>query len=481
MRGSIKGVTRTVVPVILLAVAAIGALQLYQAAARERQYRALLAKGDSALQADHTFAAIEAYSGAIALRPDAMLAHLRRGETYQRRGELDAAARDLQDAAALDPAATRPLEELGDVRYQQHLFPRAADLYRQCLRLDDRAPHVSYKLALACFQDGDIESALTALTDTMRLNESMADAYYLQGLCYQQQNRLPLARRSLEKAVALAPRVILAREELADLYRALGRRADELEQLEALAGIDPGHFERQIAVAFAHTRWFADPQEPETDRAGHADQAVLTLRRALERTPDQPLLYAALGRVWLRVADASNDPAALDKALEALEQTGDAGTAASDTLTLYGQALLRTGRVEMAERVLQQATERYPIDPHAFLAYADAAERQNHTEAARHALIQYDDLTGDEDDSSNRAVRIAQLSLRVSDFKEAVDWSLRALADRPTDGPILALLAEAQLGAGDQEAADATITRGLEVDPTNASLLSLSKRIAAAR
>ena len=73
-------VTRTVVLVILLVVAAMGALQLYQSAARERQYRMLLARGDSALQAEQTFAAIEAYSGAIALRPDAMLAHLRRGE-----------------------------------------------------------------------------------------------------------------------------------------------------------------------------------------------------------------------------------------------------------------------------------------------------------------------------------------------------------------------------------------------------------------
>ena len=473
--------TRTLVPVVLLAVAAVGALQLYQAAARERQYRALMARGDAALQANQTFAAIEAYSGAIALRSDAMLAHLRRGETYRRRGELDAAARDLEDAAALDPAATRPLDELGDVRYQQHLFLRAADLYRQCLRLDDRAPHVSYKLALACFQDGNVDGALSALTDALRLTDSMADAYYLQGLCYQQQNRLPLARRSLEKSVALAPGVIPAREELADLYRALGRRADELEQLEALAGLDPGHVERQVAVSFAHARWFADQQQTDTERERHADQAVLALQRALERTPGQPLLYAALGRIWLQIAEASNDGAALDRALEALEQSGDANTATSDTLTLYGQALLRSGRAETAERILRQATERYPIEAHAFLVYADAAERQNHTEAARHALIQYVDLTGDEDDSSNRALRIAQLSLRVSDFKEAVDWLLRALADRPADGPILALLAEAQIGTGDERSAAATIAHGLEVDPSNPSLLALSRRIATAR
>ena len=123
----------------LLALAAVGAAVAYQAAARERDYRDLLARGDAALRDDQTFGAIEAYSGAIALRPDSMLAHLRRGETYQRRGELEAAARDFRAAAALDPTATRPLEALGDVLYQLQRFDRAAEAYERCLRLDDRS------------------------------------------------------------------------------------------------------------------------------------------------------------------------------------------------------------------------------------------------------------------------------------------------------------------------------------------------------
>ena len=89
--------------------------------ARQRDYRNALSRGDTALRDDQTFAAIEAYSGAIALRGDSMLAYLRRGETYQRRGDrgdLDAAARDFRKAASLDPSATHPLEALGDVLYQ---------------------------------------------------------------------------------------------------------------------------------------------------------------------------------------------------------------------------------------------------------------------------------------------------------------------------------------------------------------------------
>ena len=100
---------------VLLAAAAVVVALAYTAAARDRSYRAYLSQGAAALADDQTFGAIEAYSGAIALQPDSMLAHLRRGEAYQRRNELEAATNDFRRAADLDPSATHPLEALGDV------------------------------------------------------------------------------------------------------------------------------------------------------------------------------------------------------------------------------------------------------------------------------------------------------------------------------------------------------------------------------
>ena len=98
--------------ILFLALIGVAGAIAYQAAAREQQYRVLLSRGDLALRDGQIFGAIEAFSGAIALRPESMLAHLRRGETYRQRGDLDAAARDFRKAVALDPSATRPLEAL---------------------------------------------------------------------------------------------------------------------------------------------------------------------------------------------------------------------------------------------------------------------------------------------------------------------------------------------------------------------------------
>src|SRR5215475_8030122 len=204
---------------------------------RDRDYRALLSHGDDALRNDLTFPAVEAYSGAVALRPAAMLPHLRRGEAYQRRGDLEAAVRDFRDAAALDSAATRPREELGDALYQLQRYEAAGEAYQSALALDDRLTRVEYKLAIAHFRAGDFKRALTLLTQLTRGAEATAEMHYLLGLVLKETGRTADAQRSLENAIGMSPGFIAAREELADLYSKERRRTDALEQLQVLAGL----------------------------------------------------------------------------------------------------------------------------------------------------------------------------------------------------------------------------------------------------
>ena len=400
---------------LLLAGAAVVAALAYQAAARDRSYRALLDEGAAALADDQTFGAIEAYSGAIAWRPDSMLAHLRRGEAYQRRNELEAATKDFRRAAELDPSATRPLEALGDVLYQRGRYQRSAEMYERRLAVDSVAPRVSLKLAVARYRAGQIDRALAAARESVRLDESLADAHYLIGICLRDKEQPAEAVAALERAAAIAPALVPAREELAELYAALGRRGDELEQLQLIAVLDRARPERQVALGLAQAR------------AGQEELAVLTLGHALDRTPGHPLIYRALGEVWLRQAVSRGDSVALGKALEALESASATDDATSTTLAAYGRALLMDNQIEAAERVLLQATRRYPVDPTALATYAAVAERLDHAAAARTALIDYGALVSDEADFGARAASIARLSLRLADRATAAAWIARGL------------------------------------------------------
>jgi len=448
---------------ITLLVLTAGGVYGYMVSRRERTYAIYVNQGEAALAADNPAAAIEAFSGAIALKPDAMLGHLKRGEAYQRRQELDAAERDLLRAAELDPTATMPQEDLGDVAVARKRFAAAADRYRAYVRIDDRAPRVLYKLAYAEYNAGQPAAAIEPLQKALSMSDRLAEGYYLLGLCQRALSRNDPARAAFERALSIQPTLFRAREELADLYSAQGKTEKRLDQLEALAALDPGPA-RAIALGLAYAR------------AGQTDRAVLTLARASERYSDQQATYIALGRVWLQIAQDHDDRVALSKAMGALESALSSDS--TEALTLFGRALILANDPQSAERMLQDATRRRPVDPAAYVALADAAERIGHYDIARNALADHlaVDVELDEHRIAAEDTRLATLSLRLNDFASAARYFL-ASADAVEDATTLTRAAEAQWRAGAADAARATLQRALDRDPHSAVAIALKQRL----
>ncbi len=468
---------RALAGLVLLAVALAGVYGFVMTR-RERTYRLLIQQGEAALARDDTSAAADAFSGAIAVKPGSMLGYLKRGEVYRRRNEYDAALRDLRHASALDPLAPRPLELRGDVQYAMGRLERtdvalaverlrhAAVLYQSYVRLDDRSPQVLYKLALAEQGAGQPAPAVDALRKAVALDDSFAEAHYLLGVCLRDLNRLPEALAAFDRARALAPAMVSTRESLGELYGRLGRARDRLAQLEALSVLDPGP-SRAVALGLAY------------HRAGNTNRAVLILGEAAERFPDHPYAYVALGRVWLETAESTHDRIALSKALGALQEAVGRDDS-SEAQMLLGRALLLSGEPELAERMLQKATQTFPVDSLAFYYYADASARRGHADAARRALLDYQALEGDSLDARRRAalaLRIADLSFEVPDPAAAITWYRRASAATPLEAGALVRLAEAQARTGDVAAARATLAQALERDPANAAARLLQRRL----
>jgi tetratricopeptide (TPR) repeat protein len=460
-------VKRAIVALLLL-VGSLAAAYGYFVTRRESSHRDLILRGDAALAAGDPSTAIELFSGAIALRDDAMIGYLKRGEAYRRRDELEAALRDLRRAIEIDPTATRPRELLGDVNYARSRFVPAAEHYEAYVRLDDSSPRVLYKLALARYRAGQPALGVAWLTRAVTLDDRFAEAYYLLGLCLRDVQKPAEALAALNKAIALAPTMLQAREELADLYEKLGRADESHAQLEALRALDPSAA-RDVTLGLAYAS------------AGQSDRAILTLRHAAERHPAHRYTYVALGRVWLETAQARADKVDLGKAVEALEHAVSAGHGqeTSETYTLLGRALLLQSDVERAEQVLRLATDKLPAEPLAFYYLADAAERRAHFDVARQALLDYVGLVGDDPDPRRRAAlhsRIADLSMRLSDFAVAATYFERA-AGVNTDPDLLVMLAEARWRAGQIDEARATVARVLEKNPRHAAALALTKRM----
>ncbi len=454
---------------VLLAVAALAILAAagfgYAASRIDANYHALLLEGDAAAARGDYVAAVEAFSGAIAWKPDAMAAHLKRGEAYRRREDYETAMRDLRTAAELDPTAPRPRELLGDVSYAMERYARAAERYAEYIALDDSSPRLYYKLALAQYRANQPAACVEALTKGIDLEAQSAEAHYLLGLCLQDGQRPRDALAAFERAVSLNPALLQNREELAEEYARLGRPDDQITQLVALLAHEPGP-SREVALGLAYAA------------AGDHSSAVEALSRTARRYPAHRYTYVALGRVWLEQAEARNDQVALGKALEALKHAVGADDN-GEALALLGRALLHSNDLEPAERVLQQATQTLPVDPLAFFNLAEAADRLGHLEVAREALLDYYALAEPAEPSKAAPIwlRIADLSARLQDGNTALTYYTRALPHIDDEPGVLVRIAEAQFKAGKTAEALTTVERALAKEPGNAAALALRRRM----
>ena len=396
-------------------------------ARQEAVYRSFVEQGDAALSRDDNFAAIEAFSAAISHKADSMAAHLKRGEAYRRQGEFEAALGDLRRAAELDPLAPHPREILGDVHYAMDRYTTAVEHYREYLKLDDRSPRVLYKLALTRLKLGHPDDAATWLRLALGFDDRFAEAHYLLGVCLRELRKPADALASLDRAVELNGAFIEAREELAATYGRLARHADRNRQLEALAALDPGpHRDVAVALSFA--------------RAGETERALLRLSNAVKESPLEPQAYLALGRLWLERAERGGGRVELSKAMRALESAIN-NDSSSEAHTLYGRAFLLTGETSRAERVLEHAASRFPVDPLAYYYLAEAAARRGHVAASQRALIAYAALEGLDSPRFDAALlaRLADAHLNAGDPAAARQAFERAERKAPDDPRVRAI------------------------------------------
>jgi tetratricopeptide (TPR) repeat protein len=452
------------VGIVAIGVVAVLAVQRLNEAER---YRQLVLTGEQALASGNSYAAIEAFSGAIALRDESMTAHLRRGEAYRSQRRLDDAARDFREAARLQPGATDPLVALAALHDGRGDAAEAAEWYARAAAIDRQSPPLLYQLALTRYRSGQAAAAIDPLRQAIALDAGFDEALYLLGLVLRDTQDTAGAIEALERAIRANPSLAPAREELADLYQSQRRYSDEMSQLTALASLDP-RSARDVSIALSQAR------------RGEFDSAEATLTAALERAPDDSQLALTRGRVRVMRAEATSDRArrigwATD-AVTALERALGGTARRSEGLALYGRALYLKGDVEEAARILREAVATTPFSRAAFLYLADAADALGDAVEAREWLARYDALEGDSvapDVSLARSRRLGGLAVQVGDYTDARARLEPLLAAAPQDVVLLCWIAESRWHTGDAEGARTALQQAVAVAPRDPNVRRL--------
>ena len=342
-------------------------------ARQEREFRRLIAVGDAALASGQTFDAIEAFSGALALKPESMLASLKRGDTYRRRGEYAAALRDLGQAAFLDPAAPRPIELLGDV--QTALGP-----VRRRGRRVPALPGARRSRAGRPLQAGPRPlsqrhrpaRAVDPLRRAVALDDRFAEAHYLLGLSLRETRSRNRRCARLRRALEINATFAAAREELARVYEQMGRWQDAIDQLEALAALEPARAERLVNVGLAYAR------------IGRRDTAVLTLGRAAERHPERDRrLHRARPDLARRPPKRSRIQSHSEKRSRRCSLRRHRPTPPARRVRSTAARWRSPATSSPPSACCCRRSRRMPVDPLAYRYLAEVARRLGHIERAR--------------------------------------------------------------------------------------------------
>ncbi len=178
------------------------------------------------------------------------------------------------------------------------------------------------------------------------------------------------------------PLAAVAQLQTADVLRRLGRGQEAMQLLRRLARIAPesplplaeqgdilretGHFRAAVAaytqaLARAGTAGKADwamyyDRGVAYDRAGAWPKAEADFKRALQLSPNQPLVLNYLGYSW---ADRGDHLAAAARMIETANRQLPDNAAVTDSL---GWVRLRQGKIAQAVDLLQRAAELAPLD-----------------------------------------------------------------------------------------------------------------------
>lgn len=292
-------------------------------------------------------------------------------------------------------------------------------------------------LAQVFVRTGQPSKAIEVLRPILNAANPDSDSLTLAGEAMLQIGDAAQAERLFARAVRDDPNATTARTELALRRLSRGETSDGFAELEKLAATDPGVRTNLVLVAARM-------------RANDLPGALRAIDELASKQPDVPNTHVLRARVLIQQRDLDGARASFEKALalDPLFFPATAGLAALE---------LAAGRPEGAQRRYEDLVKRDPRNASALLGLAELKARSGAPK---------DEVTA----AVNRAVEAApgELAprtalinhlLRNQDFTAALSAAQAAHATFPAATETVYLLGTAQLSAGENRQAIATLTR----------------------
>ena len=205
---------------------------------------------------------------------------------------------------------------------------RAADTYREALRLSPNNAQMHYNLSLALDKLGNLSEEQRQLEEAVKLDPNLAVAHNQLGLLALQGGRLDKAEQEFKNALVINPRDAEAQDNLGVLFSLQGNDAQAATLFQQSIQSDPKHAKAYTDLGMTEAKH------------GEYAEAERQFQTAIKMAPDDESGYTALG---ILQAKTGREPDAIQnfrKALALVPNSPDAhvnlGIALADQYDLAG-------------------------------------------------------------------------------------------------------------------------------------------------
>ena len=387
---------------------------------------------------DHDEALSQA-TAILEIAPDDLEAQLIVVAAHLAQDDLEQASSQVEAVLERWPEEKRAYYNLAHVRNRQGRLAEAEQALLRYRELDDGSLAATRELVrfyTATGQEGKAETVLAAAIPSAAV-DSRADLALDLAALLERSGREAQAKNALRFALTTAPWRLDARARLASILA----RGGDLEGAQSLLG------------EAKRLR----PSDPEPYRilgdllvqAGRLEEALQEFREGLRLDPGSALIGLREAEVLVRLGDLEASSDRVRALLEAHPED-------PDVVLAHARSLALASRTDDAIAKLQDLLDRDPDSANAhFLLGVLLLAQERPAEALSSLQVSADRLQGEPGRSARRL--LAEANVRAGDFEAARAEAERLLTGDPQDLRARIILAEAHLAAGSAERAEAAL------------------------
>lgn len=427
--------------------------------------------------------AVDAYKQAVEYDRDNLDAQRGLAQNLLNDGQTQAALEQYKQIADADPQDAQAFLRMAQIYRSTGKFDLALDNLRKADGLTQDSVEVPYNIALVYEAQGRYDEAAAVLqklidkppaspagyTSGERNNRSI----FLEklGAIYREQGKTPLAIETFKKILALGDEnARTGYQALIDTYRE--SRQWDLATATAREAVQKMPNDRELRLVLAAQ--LAD--------VGQADQGIADAKALLKGTPDDRVVYLALGQIYSRLRRWSDAEASLDQA----EKLSDSPDEKREILFLRASYFERQKKYDAAEELFKRLLAADPGNPTVlnYLGYmlADRGVRLEEALGYVKKAVEVDPHNGAFLDSLGWAYfKLGNYELAEENLRKAADKSRDDATILEHLGDLYQKTGRLKLAAAQWERALDSLNKTLAADVEPADLARVQKKLESAR